>query len=430
MFIRAASRISTTSARNFSASAYASKDLVQELYLSQLKSYKAPPKAADAHVGHVKTFKQPETPAAPSVPTDLATELSSYEAAQPTFNQPTSTPAESANAGENAEEFLAFLEADLPKPEDFEVTAPPTDGVSCLAFSPTADILAVGSWDNNVRIYEVQPTGQTIPKFMYSHEQPVLSLCWTKDGGKLISAGADNAARMFDLSNPQNGQSSQVAQHDKPIKCVRWIETPTGGILATGSWDKTIKYWSLGNPTPVGTVQLPERLYSMDVVYPLLVAATAERRIVIINLSQPTTIFRELESPLKWQTRVISCFPSGDGYAVGSIEGRVAIQSKDGKEIYPVNDITFHQQHGTYSTCGSDGSISFWDKDSKTRLKNLEINQGPIPCTAFNAAGTIFAYALSYDWSKGFSKQPPQPLVKIMLHATNDEEVKRRPPKK
>ena len=92
-------------------------DLVQELYLSQLKSYKAPPKAADAHVGHVKTFKQPETPAAPSVPTDLATELSSYEAAQPTFNQPTSTPAESANAGENAEEFLAFLEADLPKPE-------------------------------------------------------------------------------------------------------------------------------------------------------------------------------------------------------------------------------------------------------------------------------------------------------------------------
>ena len=63
-------------------------------------------------------------------------------------------------------------------------------------------------------------------------------------------------------------------------------------------------------------------------------------------------------------------------------------------------------------------------------LTDLEINQGPIPCTAFNSAGTIFAYALSYDWSKGFSKQPPTPLVKIMLHATTDEEVKRRPPKK
>ena len=31
-------------------------------------------------------------------------------------------------------------------------------------------------------------------------------------------------------------------------------------------------------------------------------------------------------SPLKWQTRVISCFPSGTGFAMGSVEGRVAIQ--------------------------------------------------------------------------------------------------------
>lgn len=33
-----------------------------------------------------------------------------------------------------------------------------------------------------------------------------------------------------------------------------------------------------------------------------------------------------MESPLKWQTRVISCFPSGEAYAVGSVEGRVGIQ--------------------------------------------------------------------------------------------------------
>ena len=35
-----------------------------------------------------------------------------------------------------------------------------------------------------------------------------------------------------------------------------------------------------------------------------------------------------MQSPLKWQTRVVSCFtasPNG-GFAVGSVEGRVAIQ--------------------------------------------------------------------------------------------------------
>lgn len=26
----------------------------------------------------------------------------------------------------------------------------------------------------------------------------------------------------------------------------------------------------------------------------------------------------------------------------------------------------------------------------------------PIPCSAFNHDGNIYAYALSYDWSKGF----------------------------
>lgn len=53
----------------------------------------------------------------------------------------------------------------------------------------------------------------------------------------MLSGGADNAGRMYDLAT---GQSSQVAQHEGPVKNVRWIDAQ-GGILATGSWDKTLK---------------------------------------------------------------------------------------------------------------------------------------------------------------------------------------------
>lgn len=35
--------------------------------------------------------------------------------------------------------------------KDIEVTNPPADSISSLAFSPQADYLAVGGWDNNVR---------------------------------------------------------------------------------------------------------------------------------------------------------------------------------------------------------------------------------------------------------------------------------------
>jgi WD40 repeat protein len=66
----------------------------------------------------------------------------------------------------------------------------------------------------------------------------VLDVFWSKDGSKLFSGGVDKAAKMFDLNT---GQSQQVGAHDAPIKCVRWVEAPTGGILATGSWDKTVK---------------------------------------------------------------------------------------------------------------------------------------------------------------------------------------------
>ena len=55
---------------------------------------------------------------------------------------------------------------------------------------------------------------------------------------------------------------------------------------------------------------------------------------------------------------------------------------------------------------------------------------GPVPCTSFNRTGTIFAYAVSYDWSKGHSGMTPGHPNKLMLHACKDEEVKRKPAKR
>lgn len=34
----------------------------------------------------------------------------------------------------------------------------------------------------------------------------------------------------------------------------------------TGSWDKTLKFWDTRSPTPMLTINLPERCYCADVV--------------------------------------------------------------------------------------------------------------------------------------------------------------------
>jgi mRNA export factor len=39
-------------------------------------------------------------------------------------------------------------------------------------------------------------------------------------------------------------------------------------------------------------MNMADKVYSMDVQYPLMVVGTAERHIQIINLNSPTTIFK------------------------------------------------------------------------------------------------------------------------------------------
>jgi hypothetical protein len=63
-------------------------------------------------------------------------------------------------------------------------------------------------------------------------------------------------------------------------------------VLVTGSWDKTLRYWDGRSPTPVATVNLPERAYCMDVAYPLAVVATAERHVLIYNLTNPKVEYK------------------------------------------------------------------------------------------------------------------------------------------
>jgi mRNA export factor len=319
---------------------------------------------------------------------------------------------------------------------DYLVNSSPTDCISSISWSPVSSYFVAGSWSKDVRCWEVQTNGNTVPKAMLQHAAPVLCTDFSSDGQRVFSGGCDNIAKMWQLST---NQSSQIAQHDAPIKEIFWISDLN--CVVTGSWDKTLKYWDTRSSAATATVKLPERVYCMDVKSPLLVVGTAERKLLIYDLRKPTVAFRDFLSPLKFQSRCISCFPDKTGFAVGSIEGRVAIshvEEKDlkknfafkchrhgsnGNEVYAVNSISFHQRYGTFATAGSDGGYVFWDKDSKQRLKLFNRAQTSITCSSFNRDGSIYAYALSYDWSKGaefYDKNKPN---QIFLHAVQDAEI-------
>jgi len=122
---------------------------------------------------------------------------------------------------------------------DVQVPPGPEDSISDIAFSPKQEILSVASWDNKIHIYEIGAAGARGIE-MYEHTGPVLSTHFHSSGKYVASGSADKTARVYDL---EARQATQVAAHDMPIKCVKFVNTPGGEMLATASWDKTLRYW-------------------------------------------------------------------------------------------------------------------------------------------------------------------------------------------
>lgn len=75
---------------------------------------------------------------------------------------------------------MSFFGAKPVEPKDIEVPNLPSDSTSALAWSPNADLLAVASWSNQVRIYQVNDQGQAQGKAEYTHEAPALCVQWSK----------------------------------------------------------------------------------------------------------------------------------------------------------------------------------------------------------------------------------------------------------
>uniref|UniRef100_A0A7S2QTB8 mRNA export factor n=1 Tax=Norrisiella sphaerica TaxID=552664 RepID=A0A7S2QTB8_9EUKA len=311
------------------------------------------------------------------------------------------------------------------------------DGVSSLSFSPKQNHLVASTWCNRVLAWEINNSGQSRFISSIKHKAPVLCTAFSGDGSRVFSGGADNIAQMW---VPQRNEVKTVAKHEKPISCITYCDKLN--LLCTGSWDKTLKYWDCRQSKPAGEVKLPDKAYCLDQIDELLVVACAGRKINMYNLNKPGVAYKETESTLKNQIRSVAAFPNKSGYAAGSICGRVSITNIDQRdqkgnftfkchrkkdphsnrsEVYAVNAIKFHPK-GTFATAGADGQYVFWDKDSRQRLKKFDLqNTIPISACTFNAPGDIFAYAVSYDWSKGHAFKNNN--NSIFLHAVKADEI-------
>jgi len=309
----------------------------------------------------------------------------------------------------------------------------PTDSISSLQFDSSGRKLLCAAWDSKLRIYDAQAG---ILECDFKSQAPLLDALYEDDN----HAWAGGLARKVTRYNIERNIEDNIGTHEEAISCM--VRSQEKGCVISGSWDQEITLWDPRTRSRIVSRPQNERVYSMDTVGNQLVVGTAQRKILIWDLRNLDICEQKRDSNLKYQTRVIKCFPNGIGFVMGSIEGRVAVEyfdvdaevqrkryafkchrqkNEEIEEIYPVNALAFHQKYQTFASGGSDGFVSTWDGFNKKRLAIYRRYPTSISALAFSPNGDQLAIGSSFldeiDVQGDRYIPEPQIFVRQMLDA-------------
>lgn len=111
--------------------------------------------------------------------------------------------------------------------------------VANIAFSPDGSLIASGSWDNTIKLFNAE-SGQYKTTFI-GHTQSVKSVAFSPDGQTLASGSNDGTARLWDTAT--GTEKTTLIGHNPWVTGVAF--SPDGRTLASsGGWrDKSIRLW-------------------------------------------------------------------------------------------------------------------------------------------------------------------------------------------
>jgi WD40 repeat protein/serine/threonine protein kinase len=279
--------------------------------------------------------------------------------------------------------------------------------VYAVAFSPDGQLLASASGDQvNVWNTTTRALLWTLPASI-NPKVPV-ALAFSPDGGRLAGPGADNTAKVWDLTSGQ--EVATLRGHTGQVFSVAF--TPDGRRLVTAGWEGTAKVWDL----TTGAVEVPTPQFSVDDLShaPWTVALSADGRQLAVagSIVDETVRVYDVQSgknifPLQGHNgRVVSVAFSPDGRRLASagVDKTVKLwDTETGQEVLTLRGHTNLVGHVLFDRSGlrlasgsDDGTVRVWDAtpvEEDPRIRTLRGHSGVVSSVAFSPNSQLLASA-------------------------------------
>jgi WD40 repeat protein/serine/threonine protein kinase len=229
--------------------------------------------------------------------------------------------------------------------------------------------LASGGWDRTVRLWEL-PSGKA--RATLDHPDAVIALAGSADGRTLAAGVKDGSVRLWDAAG--GGLRHTLRGHEKMVTSLAFA--PDGRTLATGSFDGTVKLWDPAGGKERQTIQALMNVFAVTFAPGGKVLATAcgdgdpPKGTHVVKLWDAGTGWEQvtLEGPTHI-IRSLAYHPEGQVLAAGTQGGELWLWDlRTRRPAAPVRahegtvfGVRFAPDGQTLATTGGDGAVRLWD---------------------------------------------------------------------